>query len=487
MENNISFRRGGAGALSINNDELGLGEGPEGHQSDATARLPPELLGAIFTFGNMFEERSESFKKHFPLVVSQVSARWRDVALHTSSLWKDIFIQGNLVTATELVDAYLERSRGCLLDIDLDLDNCMTAEVWAERIECQLDRIVEHVGRWRHLAVHGTWRAPFLTFAGRLRNSYAPFLESIAICWNVPHDDADEHIILGINVFTSGCPRLSSLFLSEVDFIFFQPPLASITSFTLGYSCDGYSVSFSAFGHALMHMPRLRQLYVDVNNVELPEDSVPIEIPSLISLEIRATFMDSSEVPDLLSCLGTPGIESLLLDEYMDENMPSLANFFRLSHASRKYPSLRALELRNAHITTSRAAELFASIPFVVHISLTDSIWDLQRGNNHAVLEALAANTIGGDVLWPNLRSITLTSVIEGDISMLRAVISHRIRKGRPPLSLTIPKPCRPADSQDLEWLQQHIEAVFVRDPVDVTWSSCSARSMHAYSYRRLK
>jgi hypothetical protein len=181
--------------------------------------------------------------------------RWRAIALHTPTLWKDIFIQGNLITASELVEAYLERSRDCLLDIDLDLDNCMTAEAWADRIDDQLDMVVEHVGRWRYLAVHGTWRESFLNFASRIHASCAPFLESIVIVWNVPYQGVDDRIDTCANIFTGGIPRLSSFFLSKVNLALFLPPLSSITSFTLGHDPQNVPVPFRIFHYALTQMP----------------------------------------------------------------------------------------------------------------------------------------------------------------------------------------------------------------------------------------
>src|SRR5262245_20531692 len=191
MESATSISDGVEGnGLELHHSGLSLSE----TLRDPTYCLPSELISLIFNFGRILEVRSDRFKTHFALAVSQVSARWRAIALHTPTLWKDIFIQANLITATELVEAYLERSRDCLLDIDLDLDNCMIAEAWADRIDDQLDMIVEHVGRWRYLAVHGTWRDSFLTFALRLRASCAPFLESISIVWNVPHNDGDDLI-----------------------------------------------------------------------------------------------------------------------------------------------------------------------------------------------------------------------------------------------------------------------------------------------------
>ena len=60
------------------------------------------------------------------------------------TLWKDIFFQGNLLTATELVKTYLERSCDCLQDIDLDLESYVTRKTWVKRIEDQLNLIVEH-------------------------------------------------------------------------------------------------------------------------------------------------------------------------------------------------------------------------------------------------------------------------------------------------------------------------------------------------------
>jgi len=73
MENDGSLC--GTGALRVNIDFL---QGQEAFKATLGPRLPPELLGLIYEIGNMLEERSELFKKHVPLNVSQVSARWRN-------------------------------------------------------------------------------------------------------------------------------------------------------------------------------------------------------------------------------------------------------------------------------------------------------------------------------------------------------------------------------------------------------------------------
>ena len=144
--------------LNIINDELWVNqytnvspdEDFENHQREATRRrkappfvpptsgtpvnaLPNELLSYIFTLGSGAEEQGDddyvedeeedSTDEHrqrlpFKVLVSHVCRRWRTVAIETSMLWTNLdFAEG---PPFEKSRTWLKRSKGCLLDIELD-------------------------------------------------------------------------------------------------------------------------------------------------------------------------------------------------------------------------------------------------------------------------------------------------------------------------------------------------------------------------------
>jgi hypothetical protein len=106
--------------------------------------LPSELLSYIFTLGSEAEEdgdhddddddddkeddetsvflpprpRSRGPRLPFKVLVSHVCQRWRTVAIETSTLWTHLnFIEGPPFDKSR---TWLERSKGCALDIELD-------------------------------------------------------------------------------------------------------------------------------------------------------------------------------------------------------------------------------------------------------------------------------------------------------------------------------------------------------------------------------
>ena len=97
--------------------------------------LPNELLSYIFTLGSGAEEQGDdgdseeeedeedSKDEHgqrlpFKVLVSHVCRRWRTVAIETSTLWTYLdFAEG---PPFEKSRTWLQRSKGCLLDIELD-------------------------------------------------------------------------------------------------------------------------------------------------------------------------------------------------------------------------------------------------------------------------------------------------------------------------------------------------------------------------------
>lgn len=86
-------------------------------QQSATDRIPPEILSHIFLLGSTCVSFGESTP--FPLLVSQVCGRWRDIALGNSRLWTTISCTRD-TPRYPILKILLERSRSQPLDLHFD-------------------------------------------------------------------------------------------------------------------------------------------------------------------------------------------------------------------------------------------------------------------------------------------------------------------------------------------------------------------------------
>ncbi|KAG6811086.1 hypothetical protein H0H92_009045 [Tricholoma furcatifolium] len=154
------------------------------------ARLPNELLSEIFIFAlQNAEDRSQMISA--PMVISQVSVRWRNVAIATGALWTTIVI--TFPTSRQqlsLVITWLKRSRLAPLDIfldfrdpswDWDLAESLHKFRWQD-MEAILRLLMPHVSRWKCFELlTDTW-APIFTFLCYTRRVKSlPALKSLSL------------------------------------------------------------------------------------------------------------------------------------------------------------------------------------------------------------------------------------------------------------------------------------------------------------------
>ncbi|KAJ6493853.1 hypothetical protein DFH09DRAFT_357603 [Mycena vulgaris] len=98
------------------------------------SKLPVELLGEIFSWtlgdwGAMTDEPSALVLE--PLILSHVCGYWRSVLLSIPMLWATIWIDRPKVAHIDMVKLWIERSRNCLLSINLrqtDPKSCLPDE-----------------------------------------------------------------------------------------------------------------------------------------------------------------------------------------------------------------------------------------------------------------------------------------------------------------------------------------------------------------------
>lgn len=99
------------------------------------ARLPPEILGEIFSFYLLATKAIDSWSSqdYRWLVVTHVCHHWREVALNTPGLWTVIAVPGNL----ERTQAYISRSKQAPLRIvSLPTHDSVTPETQERDLEC---------------------------------------------------------------------------------------------------------------------------------------------------------------------------------------------------------------------------------------------------------------------------------------------------------------------------------------------------------------
>src|ERR1700719_1541455 len=102
--------------------------------------LPNEILIAIFKAGSLFPLCGGQFP--FLLLVASVNRHWRDVAINSPNLWTNVIFSPLL--PVKAVPMWIDRSKSCLLDVDVDLRLAVPTEASAIR-----NIISPHVGRCR--------------------------------------------------------------------------------------------------------------------------------------------------------------------------------------------------------------------------------------------------------------------------------------------------------------------------------------------------
>src|ERR1700728_807674 len=111
--------------------------------------LPNELLATIFAYGSRPSTHTgfRDSNLPFPLLVSSINKHWRDVALNSPDVWSCVYVSG--WQPLEVTRTWIRRSRGCMLDVTLNLRFIKQADV-----DLIIDLIVPHVGRWRRFFLH---------------------------------------------------------------------------------------------------------------------------------------------------------------------------------------------------------------------------------------------------------------------------------------------------------------------------------------------
>ncbi|KIM74879.1 hypothetical protein PILCRDRAFT_800361 [Piloderma croceum F 1598] len=412
-----------------------------------THALPNEILAAIFEAGS-FEEWSR--QKTFSVTVSH-SRRWRNIALHTPAVWSTIFMK--MAPGLRQIDAYLERSRACSLDIRMSVSYVeWFSRDFKEEREL-FARVLVHADRWAWLTVTMPDNRQLSSLIGPLRNVQFPRLESISI--RSTHNYGDEGMDLAI--FECGTPVLSSLCVSGVAMPQCLPLAIALTSLDLGWM--PHPLSHDNFRQMVLASPLLRNLSLYGEAVDFSSHRT-IEIPSLRSLRIRGFSGEvghfACRVSGPVKSLRMPVLRSLVLVEAWGQFMSDLVQACRLHDG---FPTLQFLDISSTEISYVDAYFLITSMTGIVHVSLPGRKI-LDHSHTHSVLRQLSKKHSHGMDLWPRLRTITINEIDILGGQILLDVIQQRIAR-RQPIDLVRSSSFRTILVFDFHWLGDHKRTLY--------------------------
>lgn len=281
--------------------------------------IPIEILGLVF-------RQCDS-----PEALSKVTKRFRAVALDTPMLWTRIMHHMGREVDVAKTAAYLQRSKGSLLQIELSLVALGYNDDDLPRLLSVLDLLIPHVRRWEEFEVSSDAFSGLAICIARLANTEAPNLRSLWIFYLWSGEEVDAALVPTESViFGLGAPRLELVKLYSIPPSCCLPPLGSTTKLRIRdlRSATAFTTVFST----LNGLANLTQLTLDKTNCDVWPSTNIIHLPGLTSLALRV-FDEEGFVAGFLNALVSPLLRIVVLDNITETDLERL--FARATELSR--------------------------------------------------------------------------------------------------------------------------------------------------------
>ncbi|KAI0081602.1 hypothetical protein K474DRAFT_1252134 [Panus rudis PR-1116 ss-1] len=354
-------------------------------------RLPAELLSYIFILGAQDDPV-------LPLIVSHVCRSWRNLALHTPSLWRFIALDARLRLWAE----YIRRARACTLDIQLtprgQLGYYTTSiprnrthgrhYLGAQSVQLYIQCVAPHIPRWRSLEIEFRHYAPYLWNAalspccGHGPALYASQLERLSLIH--PHNDDTKEFLL----FGGYAPKLRHVTIHGIRLTWLPSLYSNLT--VLDYTHHGFTRGSDAAAELLYMLQtsnQVRDLRVSLPSRVGAHTSYPVKFPAeesvlLAQLRTLEIVIDDADLPSamiyFIAHISVPALHTLRL-LMASSTQPSLRHgsadpSSRLRHFLKALPRLytvRHLELEHTWLSDQRFLfMLLHVVPSLTHLTL---------------------------------------------------------------------------------------------------------------------
>ena len=417
-------------------------------QSPPVHFLADELLSQIFTLATHAScDRYDAIL--YPIIISHVTSRWRQIALSTSSLWTSIILThpspwSQLWRTAE----YLTRSRKRPLDLFLDFRD--PSWNWQEdlhtfrwkHMENVMRLLCPHVSRWRNLELFTDTWSPIFTFLWYLRKvQSAPMLESLSLSRCNVYFAAQGEVFQPtalrqpIPLFGGGdgLKRLRKVVLAGVHVDWSNSGLRDLIELELKYHAKDVMPSLGQFITILTGCPHLERLTIlgwgprfetetSVGNL-----SGPIRLARLKHFVLG--FLDVEYAIELLSLFSFPDLKTLILEDISATLQPTdrqdanpILEFLAARHTSmcsssshsssccttRCFPlsDIRTLELRAVHASEPILSHFLHKFTSLRGLSITN-----MDGTIFAVLDRQSEGHNTSGSLCPALTDVICKKV----------------------------------------------------------------------------
>jgi len=411
------------------------------------SRLPPEILAHVFSVG------VDPFDTSFPLLVSSVSKHWRDVALRTPELWQ--FFRFQFPTPIEMLAAWLERSKACWFDFELQVDDCPA--FGAEDCRAAMEIVRPHLPRCRRLTLSVFDRECAQAVLLQCQGVAAPLLEVLDLSlWDVSGGD---QVNEACTIFEGGTPQLTSLTTTGVSLNWDDNLFSGLTHLAVKGVPDRKCPSLRQMCSILEKSPSLESLELrgaGFASEEVREDedgdSNYTLIPALPRVHLPAIqTMTLREIPSefsspLIASITAPSLEILVAEteSIMDDVSSMMLNI------GYQFTSLRRLTLCGGRYSVPTCVDMLRNLGDLETLRLD--------GCSAQVLSELSSGR--SDLGWscPQLKYLTLSSSHDlPAVSVLNLVRSRLNSKGASKLMvLAVDASCQ-ISSADREWLERHL------------------------------
>lgn len=375
--------------------------------------LPDDVLRQIFEEACEHDPPESYFPCCLPLILSQVSRDWRQIALGLPKLWRCIHVGSY---PPPLLELWLYRSSNVLLNLIVHDSNCPlelehTEHLirWVQRLELCFDLLRCHASRWSFCTLRTVHERVFELYQRALTGLEFPQLRQLIFL----HTTSEAYTKDDFELPLSRPSSLTAHGLKPCLKAPSSPCLRELQTLDLGFT----SVSGQYLVNLSRAAPRLTNLTLRMLEGRIPgEERSVAAFPHLKLLHFIHMWWE-----DIIDQINAPALETLVWEESAIWPEESL----QLSLSA--FPTVHTLQLRRSVQLHTRYDDVhfYRRIPSVTTLDLT-SCEDMET----VLISLSVAACFSAEVVLPSLRIIRHSDVV--DPPPLLAFQQDRMRSGKP-------------------------------------------------------